>query len=55
MTLFYLKVFGVFVISGLIYKYMSIVQKRKEEKAERAFQRVLKEIEMRNKLYTEKK
>lgn len=54
MTLFYLKFLGVFLISGLIYKYMEHVQKRKEEKAEKVFQRTLKMIEMRNNIYTEK-
>jgi ribosomal protein S7 len=48
--MFYLKLLTTFIVSFLIYKYMEMIQKKKEEKAERIFQRTLKEIEDRNKM-----
>lgn len=45
---FYLKMVGVFIASGLLLKYMAILQKRKEDAAERQFQRTMEMIELRN-------
>ena len=51
---FYLKLFGAFVVSGLVVYNMELLQRRKEEAAERQFQETLKMIELRNKIYKPK-
>jgi uncharacterized membrane protein SpoIIM required for sporulation len=51
---FYLKMLGVFVASGLIIKYMNILQKRKQDEADKQFERTMQMIELRNKKYVPK-
>jgi uncharacterized membrane protein SpoIIM required for sporulation len=51
---FYLKMLGVFVASGIGMKIMMVMQKRKEEEAERKFQQTMQMIELRNKKYEPK-
>ena len=53
-TEFYLKMLGVFLTSGVIMKIMMIMQKRKEEEAERKFQQIMKMIELRDRKYKPK-
>lgn len=50
-AIFYLKMTGVFIISGIIFKFMMVHQKRKEDKARIKFQETMKMIEVRNKTY----
>lgn len=42
--MFYSKLILTFIISYLIYKYMEMLQKRKEEKAERVFIQTMRDI-----------
>lgn len=51
---FYLKILGVFVASGVIFKIMMVSQKRKEEEVEKKFEETIKMIELRNKIYKSK-
>lgn len=51
---FYLKILGVFIASGVIFKIMMIQQKRKEDEAEKKFQETIRMIELRNKIHKEK-
>jgi hypothetical protein len=53
-TEFYLKMLGVFVASGIFMKIMMIMQKRKEEEAERKFQQTIRMIELRDRKYKPK-
>lgn len=46
---FYIKLITTLTVTYLIYRYMAILQKEKEERAEKEFQRTLKRIEERNK------
>ena len=48
---FYIKMFGVFVVSGVIFKIMMIMQKHKEIEAEKKLQETLRMIELRNKKF----
>ena len=51
---FYLSIACVFILSALIFKWMMVAQKRKEDAADRKFQETLRMIELRNKTYKKK-
>lgn len=46
---FYVKILGVFIVSGIIFKIMMVMQKYKEDNAKKILQETLKMIELRNK------
>ena len=47
-TEFYLKLLATFIAAGLLYKYMSILEKRKQDAADRKFEETMQMIELRN-------
>lgn len=48
---FYIKMLGVFIVSGVIFKIMMIMQKHKEHEAEKKFKETMRMIELRNKKF----
>lgn len=53
-TEFYLKMVGVFVAAGLMFKYMMYLQDKKQKEADAKFEFTMKLIEMRNKTIGDK-
>ncbi len=53
-TEFYLKMLGVFVAAGLMFRYMMYLQDKKQKEADRKFEFTMKLIEMRNKTIEDK-
>jgi hypothetical protein len=47
-TIFQIKILATFLVAGLLFKYMMVLQKRKEDEAERKYQMTLAAIEARN-------
>jgi len=47
-TEFYLKLLATFIASGVIFKIMMVVEKRKQDEADRKFEQTMQMIELRN-------